>query len=85
MPELVYGLCALTSLFCAALLVRAYLSRRTRLLLWSSLCFVGLAVNNIVLVIDFLIGPVADLSLVRTSIAFVSMLLLVIGLAWETR
>lgn len=85
MPELVYGLCALTSLLCAGLLVRAYFARRSRLLLWSSLCFVGLAINNIVLVVDFLIGPAADLSLVRTSIAFVSMVLLIIGLAWETR
>ncbi|MGE0397758.1 MAG: DUF5985 family protein [Kofleriaceae bacterium] len=85
MPELVYGLCALTSLFCAGLLVRAYFARRTKLLLWSSLCFVGLAVNNIVLVVDFLIGTTADLSLVRTSIALVAMLLLMVGLAWETR
>ena len=85
MPELVYGLCALTSLFCAGMLVRAYFARRTRLLLWSSLCFVGLAINNIVLVIDFLLGSAADLSILRTSIALVAMLLLVIGLAWETR
>lgn len=85
MPELVYGLCALTSLFCAGLLVRAYFARRTQLLLVSSLCFVGLALNNIALVIDFLIGEAADLSLVRTSIALVAMLLLVIGLAWESR
>lgn len=85
MPELVYGLCALTSLFCAGLLVRAYFARRTKLLLWSSLCFVGLALNNLALVVDFLIGSAADLSLVRTSIALVAMLLLVIGLAWENR
>lgn len=85
MPELVYGLCAITSLFCAGLLVRAYFARKTRLLLWSSLCFVGLAVNNIVLVVDFVIGPTADLSLVRTSIALGAMVLLVIGLAWESR
>jgi hypothetical protein len=85
MPELVYGLCALTSLFCAAMLVRSYRARRTRLLLWSSLCFVGLAINNIVLVVDFLLGSAADLSLLRTSIALVSMVLLLIGLAWETR
>ncbi len=85
MPELVYALCALTSLFCAGMLVRAYFARRTKLLLWSSLCFVGLAINSILLVVDFLIGSAADLSLVRTSIALVAMLLLVIGLAWENR
>lgn len=86
MSELVYSLCALTSLFCAALLVRAYFARRTRLLLWSSLCFVGLTLNNIVLVFDLVVVPNAiDLSVVRTSIAVMAMLLLVIGLAWETR
>ncbi len=85
MPELVYALCALTSLFCAGMLVRAYFARRTKLLLWSSLCFVGLAINSILLVVDFLIGSAADLSLIRTSIALVAMLLLVIGLAWENR
>ncbi len=85
MPELVFGLCALTSLFCASLLVRAYFARRTRLLLWSSLCFVGIAINNLLLVVDFLIGSAADLSLLRTSIALVAMLLLLVGLAWENR
>lgn len=85
MPELVYGLCALTSLFCAGLLVRAYVRGRTRLLLWSSLCFVGLALNNLALVIDVVLGSIVDLSLVRTSIALVAMLLLVAGLAWEGR
>ena len=85
MPELVYGLCALTSLFCAALLVRSYRAGRTRLLLWSSLCFVAIAINNILLVIDFLIGSAADLSLLRTSTSLVGMLLLLVGLAWETR
>jgi hypothetical protein len=86
MSELVYSMCALTSLFCAALLVRSYFARRTKLLLWSSLCFVGLALNNIVLVIDLVVVPHAiDLSLVRTSIAVVAMVALVIGLIWETR
>ena len=37
----VYVLCALTSLGCAVLLVRGYLESRARLLLWSSVSFVG--------------------------------------------
>ena len=36
-------------------------------------------------VIDFLIGSAADLSLLRTSTSLVGMLLLLVGLAWETR
>ena len=34
MATLVYALCALTSLACAVLLLRGYLSSRARLLLW---------------------------------------------------
>jgi hypothetical protein len=83
MAETVYILCALTSLFCAVLLFRSYRRQRTRLLMWSTLCFVGLALNNLLLVIDLVLVPEADLSLVRTSTALVSMTLLVIGLIWE--
>ena len=43
MSEIVYLLCAATSALCAALLVRSYRRSRSRLLLWSCLCFVGLA------------------------------------------
>lgn len=85
MAEGVYLLCALTSLFCAGLLVRQYRSQRTRLLLWSSLGFVGLAINNALLVVDLMIVPQIDLAIVRTVAALVAMLLLVIGLIWESR
>ena len=47
MAETVYILCALTSVFCAVLLMRSYRRQRTRLLLWSTLCFAGLAINKI--------------------------------------
>ena len=83
MAEAVYLLCALTSMFCAGLLFRSYRRGRTRLLMWSTLCFVGLAINNLLLVIDLVLVPEVDLSLVRTSTALVSMTLLVIGLIWE--
>jgi hypothetical protein len=83
MAELVYLLCALTSLFCAVLLFRSYRRQRTRLLMWSTLCFVGLAINNLLLVIDLVVVPDIDFALVRTSTALVAMVLLVIGLIWE--
>ena len=84
MAETVYILCALTSVFCAVLLWRSYRRNKTGLLMWSTLCFVGLAVNNILLVVDLIVVPDAiDLGLVRTGTALVSMLLLVIGLLWE--
>ncbi len=85
MAELVYLLCALTSIVCAWLLFRGYQASRTRLLFWSCLSFCGLAVNNILLVVDLVVfpGPQLDLSLVRTGTALASMVVLVLGLAWE--
>jgi hydrogenase/urease accessory protein HupE len=83
MAETVYLLCALTSLFCAVLLFRSYRRQRTRLLMWSTLCFVGLAINNILLFIDLVLVPDRDLQILRTSVGLAALLLLVIGLVWE--
>ena len=84
MAELVYVLCAATSALCAALLVRAWLATRVRLLLWSALCFVLLTVNNILLVVDlvFLEGE-ADLSTLRTSAGLAGLLVLLYGLVYD--
>jgi hypothetical protein len=81
----VYALCAMTSIACAWLLLRGYARTRVRLLLWSGLCFSGLALNNILLFIDVRVLPDVDLSIVRTIPAVIGMLLLVYGLVWETR
>jgi heme/copper-type cytochrome/quinol oxidase subunit 4 len=81
----VYALCALTSIACAWLLLRGYARTRVRLLLWSGLCFTGLALNNILLFIDVRVLPDVDLSIVRTIPAVLGVLLLVFGLVWETR
>jgi hypothetical protein len=83
--ELTYFICVLTSILCAALLVRAYRATRTRLLLWSSLCFVGLALNNVLLFTDMFIVPTINLELWRSGTALASMLLLLVGLIWEAR
>jgi hypothetical protein len=85
MAELVYVLCSATSLFCAALLFRSYLRQRSRLLLWSTLCFLGLGVNSVVLFVDLAVLPSIDLRPVRTTAALISMLLMTIGLVWESR
>ncbi|HEX6640025.1 MAG TPA: DUF5985 family protein [Thermoanaerobaculia bacterium] len=81
---LVYVLCAATSGFCAVLLLRGYAKSRARLLFWSGLCFTGLALNNLLLVIDVHV-PAVDLSLWRTVPALAGISLLVYGLVWETR
>ena len=84
MAESVYFLCALTSLACAVLLWRGYLRNRTKLLLWSSLCFVGLTANNGILFMDKVLFPELDLSLVRSLVAVVGLLLLLYGLVWDS-
>jgi cytochrome bd-type quinol oxidase subunit 2 len=83
--EAVYLACALTSLACALLLLRAYRQRRTRLLLWSSLCFAGLTVNNMLLHADFVLVPNADLALWRAASGLAAMLVLVYGLVWDAQ
>jgi len=85
MAETVYLLCAATSVLCAVLLYRGYLSSRTRLLFWSSLCFVGLALNNVLLFLDLVVVTSVDLSLLRTLTAAAAVLVLCLGLVWESR
>ena len=85
MAETIYLLCAATSVAAAILLLRTWRRRGTRLLLWSSLCFVGLAVNNIILFVDVVVVPGVDLIALRTGTALASVLLLLFGLIWEAR
>jgi hypothetical protein len=85
MHQAVYILCAATSLLCAGLLAVSYRRRGTRLLLWSVLCFVGLAINNALLVVDLILIPESDLSLLRSGTGVAALLLFVIGLIWESR
>jgi hypothetical protein len=82
--SIVYLLCALTSLGCAALLLLKYRRNRVPLLFWSSLCFVGFAVNNIILFIDLIVVPELDLSLVRTVPALIGVMLLLWGFVWDS-
>ena len=83
MAETVYALCALTSLACAGLLLRSYLAGRVPLLFWTLLCFVGLALNNIVLFVDKVVAPDVDLSVWRGLPAALGVAALVFGLVWE--
>jgi hypothetical protein len=83
MDELGYAIGVLTSVLCAVLLIRAYLKERTPLLLWCSLCFVGLALNNVLLFADLFVVPEIDLELWRSLTALVALSLMLIGLIWE--
>lgn len=83
--NLVYVLCALTSLACAVLLYRGYRRSHTRLLFWSAVCFVGLAANNLLLIVDLRVVPAIDLSAWRLLPALIGVAALVTGLIWESR
>jgi uncharacterized protein DUF5985 len=83
MEGLIYTLCTLTSLSCAYLLLRSYFRTRYGLLFWSGLCFAGLTVNNGIVVVDKLILPEMDLTMLRLVTGLVSLLLLLFGLIWE--
>jgi hypothetical protein len=75
---------ALTVGLCAVLLLRAYVRTRSRLLLWSGACFLGLTIANALLFVDLAIVPDADLYLWRLAVAGTSIVLLVHGLIFES-
>jgi hypothetical protein len=83
MAEAVYALCAFTALACAAMLVRGYRRSGTRLLLWASLCFIALTVNNILLYVDLVVIPGTNLAALRSSIALAGLSVLLFGLVWD--
>lgn len=82
-PAAVYVLCFLTSVACAWLLGRSYFASRTRLLLWSSICFGFLAANNLMLVVDLLVLPSFDLRLARLLLSLAAVASLIWGFVWE--
>lgn len=81
----VYILCAATSGVCAALLVRGYRQSGARLLFWSALCFIGLAINNVLLIVDERMFPDLNLLTWRLVPALAGVAVLLYGLIWETR
>jgi hypothetical protein len=83
MAGLFYTLCALTALFCTCLLLRAYFRTRYKLLLWGGLCFLGLTLNNGLLVIDKHGFTDMNLFTWRLLLALASMLVLLYGIIWD--
>ncbi len=83
LPATVYILCFLTSAACAWLLGRSYKASGARLLLWSSICFVFLAANNLVLTADLVLFPSGDLRLARLLLALAAVVALIWGFIWE--
>ena len=83
MPALVYTLCFVAAAMCAALLFQSYLRNRTRLLLWSSLSFICLAVNNFFVLGDMILFPEVNLLGWRYVAALAAVCILIYGFIWE--
>lgn len=84
MAAVVYILCAITSFTCAVLLLRAYRNSGVRLLFWSGLCFVGLALNNVLLFADRVLFPDNDLYVLRSLPALLGIIVLIYGLIMDS-
>jgi hypothetical protein len=84
MAAFVYILCALTSVVCAVLLLRASKRTPSRLLFWSGNSFICLALANILLFVDLVIVTNHDLLILRNIITLTGISMLLYGLIWET-
>ena len=85
MAEIVYVLCALTSFACAALLVRGWRRTRSRLLMWSALCFLFFTLNNALLYADRVVVPDVNLAVLRAAAGALGMAILLVGLIWDAK
>jgi len=67
-----------------AMLLRGYISGRKKLLLWSGVCFTGLALSNSLIFVDLVLVPDVDLYRWRLATAAIAMVILLYGLIWES-
>jgi hypothetical protein len=82
-PSLVYGLCLAASAACAFLLLHTWRKTRSRLLFWTALGFVFLAVNNLFLVADMVLFPKVELWPGRLLPNLAAVGVLLYGFIWE--
>ena len=82
-PALLYGLCMLTALTCAWLLLRAYQRTHYRLLFWCGLFFSIAALNSMVLVLDKLVFTNLELATLRYAMALIGLSVLLPALILE--
>ena len=81
--DFLYLLCFLTSLSCCLLLIRSYRRNGSRILLWTATCFVLLAVDNLLVVLDLIVLPNVDLSLPRLLAVLLAVSTLLVGFIRE--
>jgi len=82
-PATVFFLCLLTSVGCMGLLIRGWWRTRANLILWSSICFILLALNNLLVFIDIIVLPQVDLLPFRQVSSFAAVVILLYGFIWE--
>jgi hypothetical protein len=77
-------LAVLTCFGCTVLLGRAYRQKGLRLLLWSTLCFVGLTISNVLLFFDLVVfATQVDLRPWRHLVSLAALLFLLYGFIWD--
>lgn len=85
MSSVIFALCAIASIFVAFMLARAYFKRPSRILLWSAICFGGLALNNLILFYDLVLLPEEiSYGVARNIVLSGSVGVLLYGLIWDT-
>ncbi|MFA6117558.1 MAG: DUF5985 family protein [Sphingomonas sp.] len=84
-PTAVYSLCFATSGACAFLLARRYLQTGIRVLLWSAICFVLLAGNNFMVILDLLVLPDINLGVIRLAFSAAGLGVLLFGFVWDLK
>lgn len=85
MQQVIYILCALTSLLCAILLFRGHARTGLRLLFWSGMCFSAITITNSLLFADLVIYPQADLRPWRSGLTVIAYMMLLYGLIVESK
>jgi hypothetical protein len=85
MAELVHVICGILSVACAVLLLRNYRRTRSRLLLWTSLSFAFLALNNVFVFADLIVFADVELGgrIVRNGLNSLAGGVMLFGLIWE--
>ena len=83
MSAALYLLNFAVNMLCSILLLRAYRRVMKRLLLWSGLCFAGLALSSAMVFVDLIMLPQIDLFPVRLGIGIAALALMVYGLIFE--
>ncbi len=84
MATIAYLLCAVLSVACAVLLLRAWSRDRRNLLLWSGVCFAWLGISNVLLFVDLsVLGSSTDLRWARSATFLAGLAALLADLIWR--